>query len=61
VVTRRQLNNLKRRLNLNLDESRVYVFDEVEGALLDQEGQKLSQNRLKEIEKSKSVIIIDDV
>ena len=61
MVTRRQLNNLKRRLNLNLDESRVYVFDEVEGALLDQEGQKLSQNRLKEIEKSKSVIIIDDV
>jgi hypothetical protein len=61
VVSRRQLKNLKRKLNLNLDESRIFVFDEVEGALFDQKGQELSKKRLAEIEKSNSVIIIDDL
>ena len=61
MVSRRQLNTLKRKLNLNLDESRVFIFDEVERALFDQEGQELSKKRLAEIEKSNSVIIIDDL
>lgn len=61
MVSRRQLKNLKRKLNLNLDESRIFVFDEVEGALFDQKGQELSKKRLAEIEKSNSVIIIDDL
>lgn len=61
MVSRRQLKTLKRKLNLNLDGSRVFIFDEIEGALFDQKGQELSQNRLAEIEKSNSVIIIDDL
>ena len=61
MVTRRQLKTLKRKLNLNLDKSRVFVFDEVEGALFDQKGQKIPKKRLAEIEKSNSVIIIDDL
>lgn len=44
-----------------MNTSKVYVFDEVEGALFDHSGQKVSQKKLQELEKGNNVILIDDV
>jgi hypothetical protein len=61
VVTKRQLNALERKLNLKLSSNQVFVFDEIKGILFDQEGQEISKSRLKQLEQSDNVIIIDDV
>lgn len=61
MVTKRQLNALERKLNLKLSSNQVFVFDEAEGTLFDQKGQEVSKSRLKQLEQSDNVIIIDDV
>ncbi len=60
MVTKRQLESLKKKLSLK--PGGVYIFDEIDGQLVDDQGQVMGKKELKELSDQENVvIIIDDI
>lgn len=59
MVTKRQIRALEKKLQTNND--RAFILNKIDGVLFDSNGQKLTDERLAELDQGNNVIIIDDI
>ena len=59
MVTKRQIQALEKKLQIY--NQRAVILEKVDGVLFDSNGQKLTDQRLTELDQGNNIIIIDDI